>query len=44
MRSAAVAESNLPAPSARPNSMHSNLVANAQPISFTGAPVYDSNV
>lgn len=44
MRQAAAANSNLPPPANRQNSMQSNLVANAQPISFTGSPVYDSNV
>lgn len=45
MRQAAAADANIPPPTAnRQNSMHSNLVANAQPISFTGSPIYDSNV
>lgn len=44
MRSAAAAEATVPASTGHPNSMRSNLVANAQPISFTGSPVYDSNV
>lgn len=44
MRSAAAADANLPPPTNRQNSMQSNLVANAQPISFTGSPIYDSNV
>lgn len=43
MRSAAAADANLPTVN-RQNSMQSNLVANAQPISFSGSPVYDSNV
>lgn len=41
MRQAAAAEE---ATKQANTSMHSNLVANAQPISFTGAPVFDSNV
>lgn len=28
----------------KPNSMNSSLVSNAQPMSFTGAPAFDSNV
>lgn len=46
MRSAAVAaEANAnPTTNTKPNTMRSNLVENAQPISFTGAPIYDSNV
>lgn len=44
MRQAAAAE-NVPSTGTnRPNSMQANLVANAQPISFTGSPLYDSNV
>ncbi|XP_060517192.1 calcium channel flower isoform X1 [Cylas formicarius] len=39
MRQAAAAQD-----SSRPTNMRSNLVANAQPISLTGAPVFDSNV
>ncbi|XP_018564907.1 calcium channel flower [Anoplophora glabripennis] len=41
MRQAATAENSTTRPT---SSMHSNLVANAQPISFTGSPVFDSNV
>ncbi|XP_044266686.1 calcium channel flower isoform X1 [Tribolium madens] len=44
MRQAAAADAVPPSGTNRPNSMHANLVANAQPISLTGAPVYDSNV
>lgn len=43
MRQAAVAE-NMARPAPNNSSMRSNLVANAQPISFSGAPVFDSNV
>lgn len=42
MRTAALAAERPPAP--KSNTLHSNLVAHAQPISFTGAPVFDSNV
>ncbi|XP_072388985.1 calcium channel flower isoform X1 [Diabrotica undecimpunctata] len=41
MRQAATAEENAVPPS---KGMRSNLVAHAQPISFSGAPVFDSNV
>lgn len=44
MRSAAAVDANLPIPANRQNSLHSNLVANAQPISVTQSPIYDSNV
>lgn len=45
MRSAAAADNAGVAvtPESKTN-MRSNLVANAQPVSFTGAPVFDSNV
>jgi len=48
MRAAAAAEAGTVAPgptNVQPNSsIHSNLVANAQPMGFTGVPVFDSNV
>ncbi|KAJ8942896.1 hypothetical protein NQ314_009871 [Rhamnusium bicolor] len=43
MRQAAAVENSTTIPNPNP-SMRSNLVANAQPISLTGAPVFDSNV
>ncbi|KAF2893885.1 hypothetical protein ILUMI_12291 [Ignelater luminosus] len=44
MRSTAAAAEVTPTSNTKPNTMRSNLVENAQPISFTGAPIYDSNV
>ncbi|KAJ3632870.1 hypothetical protein MTP99_009853 [Tenebrio molitor] len=44
MRQAAAAETAPTTGTNRPNSLHANLVTNAQPISFTGPPLYDSNV
>ncbi|KAI4466115.1 hypothetical protein MML48_3g00021343 [Holotrichia oblita] len=45
MRSAAAADNTGVAATPQPNTnMRSNLVANAQPVSFTGTPVFDSNV
>ncbi|KAI4466121.1 hypothetical protein MML48_3g00014938 [Holotrichia oblita] len=45
MRSAAAADNTVVAATPQPNTnMRSNLVANAQPVSFTGTPVFDSNV
>ncbi|RZC35268.1 calcium channel flower, partial [Asbolus verrucosus] len=44
MRQAAAAEANPPTTvTNRPNSMHANLVTNAQPLSFTASPLYDSH-
>lgn len=45
MRASAGSESFPPPTPSKPfTTMHSNLVENAQPISFSGAPVFDSNV
>lgn len=45
MRSAAAAaEAPQPSTNRVNSSMQANLVTNAQPISFTGSPLYDSNV
>lgn len=43
-QAAAAAEASRQGGVAPSSNMRSNLVANAQPISFTGAPVFDSNV
>lgn len=43
-QAAAAAEASRQPGGVTSNNMRSNLVANAQPISFTGAPVFDSNV